>query len=673
MSSAAERIEELRERIRRADHLYYNEGTPELSDAEYDGLFRELRKLEQDHPELQADDSPTQRVGAPLPSGSNFAKDSHMLPMLSIESLTSSDEVEEFVDRARRYLDLPDSETLQWSVEPKFDGVSANLLYRDGKLIRGLSRGDGAQGEVITQNLRTIREIPLAFPGSDQGAPATIEVRGEVILSRDSFARLRELSETTMDTPFRNARNTVSGTLKLLDPAVVARRSLDFLCWGIGHVEGLEVDTYAELRERLQAFGFRTSEQFAVVDDAQGIIDFHDDLESRRESIQYEMDGIVAKVNDLSLQRRLGRTARTPRWTLAHKFAPQQASTRVEAIAAQVGRTGAITPVAHLEPVELAGVTVRRATLHNWDLLAQRDVREGDRVLIERAGDVIPAVVEVLTAQRPEGSRPTVAPDRCPTCETEVEAEGAFLYCVNPECPDQLRGRIVHMASRRALEILRLGPKYVDQLVEAGLLRTLEDVFTLPDRRDAILELERWGEKSVSKLEQEIEKARTPTLPRFLYGLGIRHVGEQTAKDLAEEFGSLEKVLGADQEQLEQVEGVGKEVAASIGNFFSLPQTRRFLEAAKHAGLQVQEAAKKEEGPLAGRVFCFTGGLSSMSRDEARAKVEALGAKASSSITKKVTDVVAGEKAGSKLEKAKKLGLEILEEEDLVQLLQSLT
>ncbi len=660
------RIQELRDQILRADRLYYNLGQPELTDAEYDALFVELRELEEAHPELRTADSPTVRVGAPLPKGSGFTKVQHLVPMLSIESLQTEADVGEFDERARRQLQLAEDEPLQWTVEPKFDGVSANLLYEDGKLSRGLSRGDGVQGEDITRNLRTIRNLPLELTGGGP-FPPRIEVRGEVILSTGAFERLRQAAETTTETPFRNARNAVAGTLKLLDPRIAARREMEFICWGTGHVEGLDVTTYAELHQRLQAWGFKVADLFDVVDDVSGIVAFHHDLEQRRNEIEYEMDGIVAKIDRLELQRRLGRTARSPRWMLALKFAPRRALTKVERILAQVGRTGAVTPVAELSPVELAGVTVKRATLHNWGLMQERDVREGDTVEIERAGDVIPEVISVLTKKRSKKSRPFKTPKTCPVCKSKLEPEGAFLYCVNLECPDQVKGRIVHMASRRALDIDRLGPKYVDQLLEAKLIQRPEDVFTLADKKAEILELERWGEKSFQKLVDEVASAKHPELARFIYALGIRHVGEQTARDLADQIDSLDEVLEASEETLQQIDGIGPEVALSIVRFFEVEGNLRFLDAVRKAGLKIN-VKQHQEGPLARRVFCFTGGLTAMTRDQAKALAEAHGAKTSASVSNRVTDVVLGEGAGSKAEKAKKLGLNTMDEAEFLAL-----
>ena len=663
---ASARIKQLRREIREADKDYYNLGQSRLSDSQYDELFRELRALEQNDPDLVTEDSPTQRVGAPLDSGT-LAKAEHLAPMLSIESLHTEDEIGEFDARVRKHLGADETEQIDYAVEPKFDGVSANLLYEGGVLTRALSRGDGITGEDITANVRTIRSIPLRLQGKGP-FPARLEVRGEVILSREAFAQLQELSETTTETPFRNPRNTVAGSLKLLNPRIVARRQMDFICWGVGHVEGLEVSTYEELIACLNRYGMLTTDHFMVVRSLEQILEFHHDLESRRDGFEFEMDGIVAKINSLELQRRLGRRARAPRWILAYKFAPRRAKSLVQGITTQVGRTGAVTPVAELSPVDLAGVTVRRATLHNWDLVQERDVRKGDVVEIERAGDVIPEVVKVYMDERPDGTRPPHPPGECPVCDSALEKEGAFLYCPNVECPAQIRGRIVHMASRRALDIGRLGPKYVDQLLEAELVQMPEDIFLLSDKRDAILGLERWGERSYEKLVEEIDKAKHPDLARFVYGLGIRHVGETTARDLAEAFESLEAIEAAEEDQLQNVEGIGERVAQSIINFFAIPGNQRFLRAVRSAGLQIEEQIG-EEGPLTGRVFCFTGGLNSLGRDEAAKIVKELGAKTSNSMTSKVTDVVIGTNAGSKAKKAEKLELKTMNEQEFLQMI----
>ncbi len=654
-------LAELRRKIHRADEQYYNRGYSDLSDAEYDALFVELRKLEAAHPDLVTTDSPTQRVGAPLAKGGSFATVAHLAPMGSIESLMAADEVREFDERVHRLLDLPADTALAWSCEPKLDGTSANLLYERGEFVRGASRGDGTQGEDLSQNLRTIRNLPLRLHGRGP-FPERIEIRGEVIMSRTGFAALQEREETSSEGTFRNARNTVAGTLKLLDPRIVKRRPLDFIAFAIGLVEGMAFATHGELRTQLAAWGFQVAEPFARVAGIDAVLAFRDDLERRRDELPYELDGIVAKIDDLELQQRLGRTSRTPRWALAYKFAPRLATTTVLKIGAQVGRTGAVTPVAHLEPVELAGVTVRNASLHNWALLAERDVREGDVVEIQRAGDVIPEVVRVFTERRPPGSEPARPPTHCPACGSALHHEGKFLYCLELDCKDQLRGRIVHLAGRRAFDIEGLGPKQVEQLAEAGIVKSIEDVFAIAAHEQEILALDRWGERSFANLCQQIERAKTPPLARFLNGIGIRQVGEQTAKDLAAHFGSLERLEAASAEQLMTVDGVGEEVASAIVDFFASPQNRKTLHALAKAGVVPQRAEGKPQGHLAGRVFVFTGGLTTMTRDEAKEKVEALGARTAGSIGKKVTDVVAGEDAGSKLDKARQLGLRILDE-----------
>lgn len=666
--SVEHEIEALRARIRTADAQYYNDGQSDLEDVEYDALMARLRELEAAHPHLRTADSPTQRVGAPLPKGGAFAVASHLQPMGSLESLMDAGEVRAFVDRARRLLGLAGGEPLAWACEPKLDGASANLLYEHGVLVRGLSRGDGERGEDLTANLRTIRNLPLRLAGPGP-FPTRIEVRGEVIMTKAGFRRLSEREETSAEGQFRNARNTVAGTLKLQDPRLVARRPLDFIAFGVGHVEGVDFATHQALREQLAAWGFALALPFEIATTVDALLAFRDRLEADRDAQPYELDGIVAKVDRLDLQQQLGRTARAPRWALAYKFAPRLATTRVLAIGAQVGRTGAVTPVANLEPVDLAGVTVRNASLHNWALLSERDVRAGDLVEVQRAGDVIPEVVRVLLEHRPPDAVRAAPPETCPACSGPLRRDGKFVCCDNLDCRAQLVGRIVHLAGRRAFDIEGLGPKQAEQLVAAGLVKSIEDVFTLADRKPQLLALDRWGERSTEKLLARIERSRTPTLARFVHGIGIRHVGETTAKDLAAHFGSLERLAAADRRALMAVDGVGEEVAAAVVDFFASQRNRATLAALAAAGVQPR-AAEPMAGPLSGRVFVFTGGLAAMSRDEAKARVEALGARTAASIGKKVTDVVAGADAGSKLDKARALGLRILDEAAFLALLQ---
>jgi DNA ligase (NAD+) len=668
VAHAKQRIQELTEELHRANRLYYELGKPELSDSQYDALMRELRELEAEHPELRAADSPSQAVGAPVRQ--EASKHAHGAPMLSLDSLTSAEEVRDFDERACRILELEEAQ-LDWVLEPKYDGVSASLVYEDGKLVRGLTRGDGRQGEIITQNLLCVRGIPKKLKG--RSLPARVELRGEVILAQSRFREIRAEQEERGEQPFRNARNAVAGSLKRLDSSGLADLQMDFFFWGYGELDGWrDLESYRELVGRVADCGLPISPHLEHGSGVDAILEYHDRLEAQREEIDHEMDGIVAKLDSLTQQRQLGRTARVPRWSLAYKFAPRQGRTRVADIGVQVGRTGALTPVAHLEPVELAGVTVQRASLHNFGLLAERDVRVGDQVVVERAGDVIPEVIEVVLDERPKGSKPFAAPSTCPACGSAVEEEGAFLYCLNIECTAQVTRRITHLASRKALDIDRLGSKYVDQLYEAGLLRHVQDVFRLPEKREEILGLERWGEKSVDKLTQEIEQARRPTLGRLLYALGIRHVGEKLAQDLAEHFETLEALRAATAEELVEIDGVGEVVAREVAEFFHLPETDEFFAALFAAGLEVQAVERSEgagEAPLAGRVFCFTGGLESMSRDEGQERVKRLGAQTASSVTKKVSDVVAGAKAGSKLAKAEKLGLRIIDEEQFLAML----
>ena len=672
MSDAAKtraRLQELRERIRAADELYYNRGQSDVTDQEYDEWFGELRKLENQNPDLVTADSPTQRVGAPLPKGGKFETHEHLAPMGSLESLHTSDEVRDFARRAAKLLGDAEQE-LVWSCEPKLDGTSANLLYENGRLVRGLSRGDGSSGEDLTRNLKTIRNLPLAL-GGEGPFPSRIEIRGEVIMQTAAFRRLQEREETSSEGTFRNARNTVAGTLKLLDPRIVKRRPLDFIAFGVGHVEGMEFATHTALREQLRAWGFTIAEPSATANDIAGVLAYRDDLEARRDSLAYELDGIVAKVDDIADQQQLGRTSRTPRWALAYKFAPRLATTTVLAIESQVGRTGQVTPVAQFEPTELAGVTIRNASLHNWALLEERDIRAGDTVEIQRAGDVIPEVVRVFVEKRSKGSRKTKPPTHCPVCQSELQPEGKFLYCQFLDCRAQLNGRIVHLASRRAFDIEGLGPKQVEQLTEAGIVTSLEDVFTLGSQRERLLELDRWGERSTQNLLDNLEASKKPALARFLNGLGIRHVGEQTAKDLARNFGSLERLREASPEQLLAVDGVGEEVQRAILDFFADARNAKTLTALADAGVQPQES-EPTAGALDGRVFVFTSGLTSMTRDEAKERVEQHGARTAGGISKKVTDVVAGTDAGSKLEKARKLELRILDEDEFQALLAEL-
>ncbi|MCI0589194.1 MAG: NAD-dependent DNA ligase LigA [Planctomycetes bacterium] len=659
----AARLERLREEIRRHDNLYHHLGRPEISDAAYDRLFRELRDLEAAHPDLVTPDSPTQRVGAPLPEGTGFPTVAHSVPMLSIESLFTVEEVREADERIRRFLGR--EAPVEYAAEPKYDGVSAALVYEEGRLVLGLTRGDGRRGEDVTRNLRAIRTIPLRLLG-ELDPPPRLEVRGEVLMSLRAFDALNRRLAAEGEAPFANPRNATAGTLKRLDPKIVGSRGLEFIAWGLGRCEGVEFPTHAAAMDRLREWGFHPSPKHRRCASIEEVIAFHDELEAERDRAEHEMDGIVAKVNDVRLQQDLGLTARAARWALAFKFQARRAETRVRKILVQVGRTGRLTPVGALEPVPLAGVVVRNATLHNADYVAAKDVREGDWVVIERAGDVIPSVIASIPGKRDGSERPFSMPERCPVCETPVVVEGKFHRCPNPSCPEQIRGRVQHLAARRAFDIDKLGEKVVQQLMKAGLLKEPADVFRL--RREDLAALDRWGEKSADNLLSQIERARSVPLASFLFGLGIPEVGEATAKLLAERFGTLEAIEGASIEDLEAVHGIGPEMAKSIHAFFRDPHERRFLDGLASAGVRPKPAAAPKGGRFAGRSFVFTGTLSTP-RAEAAALVESEGGRVSDSVSSKTSYVVAGAEAGSKAEKARRLGVPVLTEEEFHTLL----
>lgn len=662
--AASKRIEALRAEIREHDYRYYALARPSISDAAYDRLFEELKSLEAEHPELVVGDSPTQRVGAPLAEGAGFRQVKHAAPMLSIESLFSAEQVRDFDEKIKRFLGRPLEELVEYAAEPKYDGVSASLLYEKGIFVQGLTRGDGVTGEDITANLRAVPAIPLKLRGKDW--PKLLEVRGEALMTLSSFRKMNEDLEKEGEEPFANPRNATAGTLKRLDPQVVATRNLQFIAWDLTRARGHSFETHSEQMERLQEWGFPIeAKTLRVCRGIEDVLAYHAELEEAREKADFEMDGIVAKVNRLQLWDELGLTARAPRWALAFKFKARQAVTRIESIRVQVGRTGKLTPVAQLEPVALAGVTVSNATLHNAEYLAEKDIRIGDRVLIERAGDVIPAVVKPLVEKRSGKEKKFVMPGKCPACQSEIVAEGKFHFCVNASCPEQLRGRVLHMASRRALDVDGLGWKLVDQLMQAGLLREVSDLFKL--RKEDLAALDRWGEKSAQNLVEQIEAAKHPSFARFLHALGIPEVGEATAKLLAEHFGRLDELAAASEEDLQNIHGIGPEMASAIHGFFRVAANRKTLEKMFEAGVEIQYA-KKIAGKFSGKTFVFTGGLSTMSRDEAGEMVEKLGAKISSSVSAKTDFVVAGTDPGSKYEKAKKLGVKILDEKEFLDL-----
>lgn len=658
----------LREQLNWHGYRYYVLDDPEIPDAEYDRLFRELRELETAHPELIAPDSPTRRVGAaPLAA---FQTVRHAVPMLSLDNAFTAEEVADFDRRVRQR--LADVAAIQYAAEPKLDGLAVSLHYENGVLVRGATRGDGYTGEDITANLRTVRTVPLRLLAT--GWPRVLEVRGEVFMPRAGFERWNAQARARGDKPFANPRNAAAGSLRQLDPRVTAERPLDWFCYGVGAVEeGKLPDRHSTVLERLQTWGLRVCPEWRVVEGLAGCLAYHRDILERRERLPYEIDGVVYKVDRLDWQQELGFVARAPRWAIAHKFPAQEELTVVEAIEVQVGRTGAITPVARLRPVFVGGVTVTNATLHNADEVARKDVRVGDTVRVRRAGDVIPEVVGVLLDRRPLDTPAFAMPETCPVCGSRiVRLEGeAVARCIGGlYCRAQLQEAIRHFASRRALDIEGLGDKLVEQLVERNLVHNPADLYGLDAA--TLAGLERMGAKSAAKLIEALERSKNTTLARFLYALGIREVGEATALALAGHFGTLEALMAAEEERLQQVPDVGPVVAAAIRAFFQEPHNQAVIARLRSAGVRWPEGEIKRaiEEPLAGKTFVLTGTLESLTRDEASDRLRALGAKVGGNVSRKTDYVVAGRDPGSKLDKARELGVTVLDEAGLLTLLE---
>ncbi|MFZ5520763.1 MAG: NAD-dependent DNA ligase LigA [Pseudomonadota bacterium] len=666
------RAEELRRLLHHHAHLYYVLDTPQIPDAEYDRLFHELQAIEAAHPELLTPDSPTQRVLGKVLEG--FTPVRHAVPMLSIrtETDTSSAGAMAFDARVRRELGLAeDSPPVEYACELKFDGLAINLRYEHGTLVQAATRGDGEVGEDVTQNIRTIQQIPLKLLGD---APAVLEVRGEVYMRRDAFERLNERQREAGEKTFVNPRNAAAGAVRQLDPAIAARRPLSFFAYGLGEVQGWDQPaTHGGVLDALAAFGLPVSSERRVVQGAEGLVAFHQDVAARRDQLPFDIDGVVYKVNDLSLQRQLGFVTREPRWAVAHKYPAQEQVTTVQAIDVQVGRTGKLTPVARLAPVFVGGVTVTNATLHNLFELRRKGVRVGDQVIVRRAGDVIPEVVGRVPGPRAAYVPNFRMPRHCPVCDSTVVREPGEVdhRCSGGLfCAAQRKQALLHFAQRRAMDIEGLGEKLVDQLVDAGIIRTLPELYTLGLAK--LSALDRMADKSAANLLAALERSKSTTLPRFLYALGIRHVGEATAKDLARHFGSLDRLMDASVEQLLQVNDVGPVVAHSIRTFFDQPHNREVVQQLRAAGIHWPEGEPSAVAqlPLAGLTFVLTGTLPTLTRDEAKARIEALGGKAAGSVSRKTHYVVAGEEAGSKLAKAQDLGVPILDEAGLLSLLE---
>lgn len=668
------RAEQLRTLIRYHNRRYYELDAPEISDAEYDALLQELLLLEEQRPDLRTPDSPTLRVGGkPL---ERFAQVRHRLPMLSLENAMDEAEIRAFEQRIRNQLALPDDQVIHYQCEPKMDGLAIELVYRNGLLEQASTRGDGEMGEEVTANVRTIRAVPLRLSGA--GWPELLEVRGEIYLPLAGFQRLNQQREEAGEPPFANPRNAAAGSIRQLDPRVAARRPLSMVCYGVGsRVKGQgsnngthEPGTQTELMAQLAAWGLPVSDQARQVTDIEAAITCFRDLQGCRDNLPYEIDGMVIKVDDLLLQQELGEKSRSPRWAVACKFAPRQATTRINDILLSVGRTGVITPVAMLLPVELSGVTVSKATLHNWDEIRRKDIKIGDVVVVERAGDVIPAVVRVLTEQRDGLERELPEPAVCPVCGSaagRAAGEVAIRCSGGLVCPPQLAEGIIHFASRDAMDIEGLGSKYIEQLISLGLVQDLADLYRLT--RDDFMQFERMGDKLAENLLNAINTSKKQELSRFVFALGIRHVGERTAKLLAERFGSIEQLMQATSDELTAVRDVGPAVAESIRAFFDNPANIRVLERLHAAGVSPTTTASRIGGRLTGSTFVFTGTLTRFSRDEARRLVEEHGATVTGSVSQKTTFLVAGSEAGSKLDKARSLGVKVISEDELLVLL----
>jgi DNA ligase (NAD+) len=655
--------EALRRELETHDHLYHALGAPRISDSEYDELFRRLQAIEAAHPALVTPDSPTQRVGsAPL---THFETATHRQPMLSLQNVTSLEELAEWQARVLRLLGR---EQIDYVCEPKIDGVAVELVYEKGLLTVAATRGDGLVGENVTAAVRTIRQVPLRLSGEHRPVPRLLEVRGEVFLPVAAFHRLNREREEAGEAPFANPRNATAGSLKQLDPRVAARRPLDLGCHGVGTIDGAAVDGHQALLAAFRDWGLPAVGHLARAAGVDEVAAHFARLETARDGLPFEIDGLVVKVDDRELQELLGQVSRSPRWAVAWKFKPRQATTRVERIVASVGRTGVLTPVAELEPVQVGGVTVRNVSLHNMDEVERKDVRVGDTILLERAGDVIPYVVKVLPERRGGGEQPFHMPEACPVCGSHVQrAEGEVAYrCLGLACPAKLKQAVRFYGSRTALDIEGLGEKLVEQLVDRGLVKDLADLYHLDEA--TLVDLDRMGAKSAGNLLAQVERSKHAPLPRFLAGLGIRQVGEATAKALAVHFGTLDAVMAAADDALQEVRDVGPEVAASIAAFFAEPRNRDVIMRLRAAGV-APTAVEAETGALTGSTFVLTGTLAAMSRPEATRRIEAQGGRVVSGLSAKVRYLVVGEEPGSKLEKARKLGVETLDEAAFLALL----
>ena len=662
-----EEVALLRNKIHRHDYLYYVKDSPEIPDREYDSLYHRLKELEGKYPECVTADSPTQRVGGKVDE--RFRKVVHPVPMLSLDNTFNVDEVRAFHQRVVKALPDIEESSIEYVVELKFDGLAVALTYENGKLVRGATRGDGVQGEDVTANLKTIRSIPLEISAEPF---KKIEVRGEVYMPRKEFQRLNVLREEVGESPFVNPRNAAAGALRVLDPAVTDSRKLGVFIYSVGFLDNNICETHSELQKNLASLRFPVNEHNRWCSNFEKTLALIEEWRTKKNDLDYEVDGLVIQLNSLAYRKRLGNTSKFPRWAVAYKYEAEQAETEVLEIVCQVGRTGSITPVANLEPVFVSGSTVSRATLHNEDEIRKKDIRVGDRVVIEKAGEIIPKVVRVVDLQS-KRNKPFKMPTLCPECQTRIfrpEGEAAWR-CVNAACPAQLKERLKHFASRKAMDIDHMGPAVIDQLVESGRVKNFSDLYTL--KQEEVVGLERLAEKSAKNLIDAIEKSKSAGLARLLFGLGVRHVGQRAASILAETFRSIKVLKETSFEDMESVMEIGPVIAESLKSFLDQEANMQDIENLSNSGVVVEdpEAARKEVGVLAGKQFVLTGTLSEFSRDEAKKKIESLGGRVTSAVSTKTDYIVAGKDAGSKLTKAKKIEITVLDEKEFQKLIEA--
>jgi DNA ligase (NAD+) len=668
-AQAQKRIEKLREELHFHNYRYYVLDDPVISDGEYDQLMRELESLEKRFPHLITPDSPTQRVGAPPLD--KFEEVRHTIPMLSLANAFEEGEVRDFDGRVKRFLET--TRDIEYCVELKIDGVAVELVYENGRFMTGSTRGDGVVGENVTQNLKTVKAIPLALiRKKGESSPARLEVRGEVYLPLKAFQELNLKREKSGESIFANPRNAAAGSLRQLDSSITAQRPLDIFCHGIGQFTGAALPSQWELLDTLQRWGFKVNPNRSLCKNIEEVFDYYREMDELREKLSYEIDGVVIKVNSFRFQETLGTIARSPRWALAFKFKPKQVTSKILDIVVKVGRTGALTPTAVLEPVRVGGVTISSATLHNQDEIDRKDVRVGDTVVVQRAGDVIPEVVRVIPEKRTGKEKKFRLPDRCPVCGSEVDRpEGeAVARCTGIACPAKLKETIIHFASRDAMNIDGLGEKIIEQLVEKGLIKDYADLYRLT--LDDLLTLERMGPKLANNILTAIQNTKKTSLDRLIYALGILHVGEHIAKLLTQEFSTVEELSQASLESLTEIRGIGEQIASSIVKFFEQKGNQKVIQKLKEFGVEYPSRPprpRQKDRKFAGKSFVFTGGLKTMSRDEAEDKIETLGGQASSSVSKKTDFVVMGENPGSKFEKARTLGIKILTEEEFLEMI----